>query len=266
MIVLQRDVDSVEWNQSSHSNTCLFQGGARGMVMDIEWLGHSSFRIEMNGTTFVIDPAYQHDPNASVEADDVSDADFVLLSHGHFDHAADAVAVAEASDAPIVAVAELASLLEDEGDIETVWRNPSAPLDLGTGVKVGLIRMDHTSGRGLMDDEIDYAGLSCGFILDDGNQTLFFAGDTGMCANLKVVGEVYDPDVSLLPISGGFVIDADEAGMAAAMTNADAAIPMHYDSLDILPEADPQEFVRAVGEYAPECETIVLQQGESQAL
>lgn len=234
--------------------------------MHLEWLGHSSFRIEMNGTTFVTDPAYQHDPNAPVEGSDVTDADFVLVSHGHFDHADDAVAVAEASDAPIVAVAETATLLGEEGDVETILRNPSSPLDLGTGVEVGLIRMDHSSGRGLMGDEIDYAGLSCGFILADGNQTVFFAGDTGMCANLKVVGEVYDPDVSLLPISGGLVIDTDEAGMAAAMTNADTAIPMHYDSLDLLPEANPQEFVRAVGEYAPECETLVLQQGESQPI
>jgi L-ascorbate metabolism protein UlaG (beta-lactamase superfamily) len=233
--------------------------------MELEWLGHSSFRIRMNGTTFVTDPAYQHDPNASVEADDVADADFVLISHGHFDHADDAVAVAEASDAPIVAVAETASLLEEEGDVETVWRNPSSPLDLA-GVEVGLIRMDHTSSRGLMDDEIDYAGLACGFILDDDDQTVFFAGDTGMCANLKVVGEVYDPDVSLLPISGGFVMGADEAGMAATMTNADTVIPMHYDSLDLLPEADPQEFVRAVNEYTPECETLIMEQGESQSL
>lgn len=85
-------------------------------MVTIEWLGHSSFRVTMNSTTFITDPAYQHDPNAPVQAAEVSDADFVLVGHGHFDHAADAVEVAEASNAPIVAVAELAVELGQQNE------------------------------------------------------------------------------------------------------------------------------------------------------
>lgn len=231
--------------------------------MEVEWLGHSSFRIGIGGTTFVTDPAYSTDPNAPVSAAEVDDADFVLVGHGHFDHAADAVEVAEASDAPIVAVAELAATLEAESEeVEGIMRNPSAPLDLGTGVEVGLIEMSHSSGTGLMEGDIEYSGITCGFILDDGEQTLFYADDTGLDANLKVVGEAYDPDVAMLPISGGFVMDEEEAALATQWVGPDVVVPMHYDSLDAIPDADPEVFADAVAEQAPDTRVKILDQGD----
>ena len=232
--------------------------------MELEWLGNSSFRIDIGDTTFVTDPAYDEDPNAPVAAGDVEYADFVLVTHGHPDHASDAVAVARASNAPIVAVAELAVELEQRGDgVETIVRNPSSPRDLGTGVEVGLVEMDHSSSVGLSEGEARYAGVPCGFVLDDGEQVVFHAGDTALCANLKVVGEVYDPDVAMLPISGGFVTDEQEAGIAADWVDTDAAIPMHYDSSEAIPDADPRAFAASVEERAPGTETIVLDQGET---
>jgi L-ascorbate metabolism protein UlaG (beta-lactamase superfamily) len=200
-----------------------------------------------------------------VEAEDVDDADFVLVSHGHFDHSADAVAVADASDAPIVASGELAVELGQQGDVETILRNPSAPVDLGTGDAVGLVQVAHSSSTGLVDGDITSTGTPCGFILDDGTQTVFHAGETGICSNLELVGQVYDPDVVFLPISGGFVMDAEEGGRAAAWTNADTAIPMYHD-VPSAPEVDPQDFVTAVNEYAPDCGTVLLDPGESVSL
>jgi len=230
----------------------------------IEWLGHSSFRIQMNGTTFITDPAYQHDPNAPVEPSEVDDADFVLVGHGHFDHAADAVEVADASDASIVAVAELAVKLEQQREsVEAIMRNPSAPLDLGTGVEVGLIEMDHSNSLGLAEGAPSEAGMTCGFVLRDDEQTVFFADDTGICANLQVVGDVYNPDISLLPISGGFVMDPAEAAIAADWTNADTVIPMHYDSIDAIPSVNPEAFANAVSDRTPETTVEVLEQGET---
>lgn len=232
--------------------------------MQIEWLGHSSFRIDIGETTFVTDPAYSADPNSPVSASDVTDADFVLVGHGHWDHAADAVEVVEASGAPIVAVAELgAKLSEESEDVEAILRNPSAPLDLGTGVGVGLVEMDHSSGTGLNEGDIEYAGITCGFVLESEEGTVFYADDTGICANLRVVGDVYDPDVAIVPISGGFVMDAHEAGIAADYLNADTVIPMHYDSLESLPDVDPATFEKAVKEQTADTETVVLDQGES---
>lgn len=232
--------------------------------MEVKWLGHSSFRIDIGDTTFVTDPAYSADPNAPVSAADVTEADFVLVSHGHWDHAADAVEVAEASDAPIVAVAELASKLSHESEnVVGILRNPSAPLDLGTGVGVGLVEMDHSSTTGLNEGNIKDAGITCGFVLDSGDKTVYFAGDTGICANLKVVGDVYDPDVALVPISGGFVMDEREAGIASNYLNADIVVPMHYDSLESLPKVDLEVFREAVTEQSPDTEAVVLSQGES---
>lgn len=235
--------------------------------MLLEWLGNSSFRIELGDTVFVTDPAYSEDPNAPVTADEVDDADFVLVSHGHPDHVRDAVDVAENASAPIVAVGELVVLLEERSDdVETIVRNPSSPLDVGTGVEVGLVEMDHTSSVGLDEGDVQYAGTPCGFVLDDGHQVAFFAGDTALCANLKVVGEVYDPDVALFPISGGFVLDETEAGIAADWTNADTVVPMHYDSVDAIPDAEPGAFATSVEQHAPGTETVVLDQGETAEL
>jgi L-ascorbate metabolism protein UlaG (beta-lactamase superfamily) len=213
--------------------------------------------------TFVTDPAYEADPKAPVAAADVDDADFVLVGHGHHDHATNAVGVAEASEAPVVAVPELAVTLEERGDIEIAMRNPSAPLDMGGSVAVGLMELDHSSSTGLMEGDVTYAGVNCGFIIEGEEQTLFFAGDTGICANLKIAGEVYDPDVALLPISGGPVMDAAEAGIATSWLDPAVAIPMHFDSLELLPDADPADFEAAVSEHSPATRTVVLDQGES---
>jgi L-ascorbate metabolism protein UlaG (beta-lactamase superfamily) len=240
-----------------HSRQCI--------TMEFEWLGTSSFRIEMAGTTFITDPGYQHDPNAPVEAEEVDDADFVLVSHGHFDHSADAVPVADASDAPIVASGELAIELSQQGDVETILRNPSAPVDLGTGVAVGLVDVAHSSSTGLIDGNITDTGTPCGFILDDGERTVFHAGETGICANLELVGRVYDPAVAFLPISAGFVMNAEEGGRAAAWTNADVAIPMYHD-VPSAPAVDPQDFAAAVDEYASDCEPVLLDPGETVSL
>lgn len=120
-----------------------------------------------------------------MSAPDVTDADFVLVGHGHFGHAADAVAVAEASDASIVAVAGLATQLAQQSEaIKPILRNPSTPLDLGTGVEVGLVEMDHSSSTGLHGRDIEYTGVLW-FVLNDGDHTVFYADDTGICANLK---------------------------------------------------------------------------------
>lgn len=234
--------------------------------MELQWLGNSSFRIGMGGTTFVTDPAYSEDPNAPVTAAEVDDADYVLVTHGHPDHVRDAVDVADAADAPVVAVSELAVALEQRGDVETVVRNPSSPSDLGTGVDVGLVEVDHTSSVGLPDGDVQYAGVPCGFVLDDGDQVAFHAGDTALCANLKVVGDVYDPDVAMFPISGDFVVDEQEAGIATDWVDADVAVPMHYDSLEAIPDADPRAFVASVRAHAPGTEPVVLDQGESVTL
>ncbi|MDP2726064.1 MAG: MBL fold metallo-hydrolase, partial [Dehalococcoidia bacterium] len=117
---------------------------------------------------------------------------------------------------------------------------------------------------GLDTGDICYAGCAVGLIIEGEGKRIYFAGDTSLCADLKlVVGEYYKPDIALLPISGGFVMDPDQASVAVSWIQPKTVIPMHYNSLPVIPQVDPQDFARLVSAKAPGVKVVILKPGES---
>lgn len=230
--------------------------------MEIRWLGHSAFEIKIGGKVLVTDPLLSGNPKAGATLEQITKVDYVLLSHGHFDHVGDTVELCKRTGAKVIAPPELFVALSKQG-VEGQFANPGGWIVLD-GIRVAMTPACHSSGLGLETGEVSYAGNPVGLVIEGEGKRIYFAGDTGLCADLKlVVGEYFKPDIAILPISGVFVMDPEQAAVAASWIKAKIVIPMHYDSLPFLPPVDPQDFARLVSEKAPGTRAVILKPGET---
>ncbi len=230
--------------------------------MEIRWLGHSAFEIKIGGKTLITDPFLSGNPKAGATVDQITNLDYILVSHGHFDHVGDTVEICKRTGAKVIAPPELFVALSKQG-AEGMFANPTAWLPLD-GIRVAMTPACHSAALGLETGEIICAGNPVGFVIEGEGKRIYFAGDTGLSADLRlVVGEYFQPDIALLPISGGFVLDPEQAAVATAWVQPKTVIPMHYASLPMLPQVDPQDFARLVSAKAPGTKVVILKPGES---
>ncbi len=217
--------------------------------MKLKWLGHSCFLIKGNDC-IIVDPFIKQNPVCPVKIEDIK-VDIVAISHGHSDHLGDAIEIAKKNDATIVAIHEIAQYALNKGI-------KAEGINIGGGVRIKnteiyLTPAFHSSGL----DETEFAISTCpaGLIIKSG-KVIYHAGDTCLFSDMKLIADIYKPDVALLPIGGRFTMDAKQAAIAANLIKAKISIPMHYNTFDII-EQDPEEFKKLVKGKA-----IILNPGE----
>ncbi|WP_297216537.1 metal-dependent hydrolase [Thermoplasma sp.] len=218
------------------------------MTVKITWHGHACFSIE-GKKNVLIDPFIKDNPVAKVKLEDLN-PDLILVTHGHYDHAADAVAIAKRTGSPILSVFELSEIFKESG-VKTIDINPGGTVDFD-GISVKATIATHSSsydGR--------YAGNPVGYVIDMGRR-IYHAGDTGYFKDMEIIGSVDRPEISLLPIGGHYTMDVDGAVEALKMLRSPIAIPMHYNTFDVI-KADPIRFknlAATIGTYViiPEIE------------
>lgn len=224
----------------------------------IRWLGHAAFEIlTSGGKRILIDPWITGNPMCPVTRDEIGGPDLILLTHDHFDHLGeDLPYFTSCPGATIVAQPELVGKLKSGGIPQSSFIygmgcNIGGTVAAGE-IKVTMVQAMHSAG----------VGSPCGYIItaEDGAR-IYHAGDTGMFAGMKLLGDVYRPDVALLPIGSVFVMDPLQAAHAAAMLGAKIVIPMHYKTFPILVQ-DAAEFTRLAAEIAPGISVRELAPGE----
>ena len=203
--------------------------------MKITWLGHSAFLIE--GTKKVlVDPFITGNDKAPVKPDDV-DCDIIAVTHGHGDHLGDAIFISKRKNVPIVAIYELAEYINSKG-ATAIGMNFSGTYE-HEGVRLTMVPALHSSG--ITEAEFTHSGgLPAGFIIEMDGKTVYHAGDTGLFGDMKIIGELYTPDVALLPVGGLFTMDTRLATIAAKWLKPKVVIPMHYNTWPPI-EVDPEE-------------------------
>ena len=224
--------------------------------MKITWLGHAAFLIEGRDRVLV-DPFLTGNPKASVSHDKV-ECDIICVTHGHADHLGDAVEIARRTGATIASIVEMSMYIE-KCDVESVGFN------LGGTAKVRETMMTmvpafHSSSIGAPGLEFS-AAMAIGMVIDTG-RPVYHAGDTCVFGDMKLIGEMYKPEVALLPIGGFFTMDPKQAALATALIGPKKVVPMHYGTWEPI-EQDPKEFEKLVGESSPSTEVVVLEPGES---
>lgn len=229
------------------------------MPHQLKWLGHSAWQLTTTqGKVLLIDPWLDGNPMAPCTIDELPQADYILITHDHSDHAGDVVAVAKQTGATLIAQPETATRYQNEGlpneqVIHGIGMNIGGSVEL-EGLKVTMTEAYHSSETG------DPAGYI--LTLEDG-KVLYCSGDTGLHCNMRTWGELFDIDVALLPIGDVFTMDPLHAAHALRLLGQPpAALPMHYRTFPILTQS-ADDFIAHAKEHAPETQVHVLEPGET---
>jgi L-ascorbate metabolism protein UlaG (beta-lactamase superfamily) len=199
----------------------------------ITWLGHSSFRLRTpGGKEVLIDPWFTGNPAFPLQSRPKA-ADVILITHGHSDHITDLAAMAKETGATVVAIWEIYSWLGGKGIKNVEPMNKGGTITV-KGLRVTMTDARHSSG---FDDNgsIVYLGEAAGFIVKlENGQVIYFAGDTSLFGDMKLIGEIYNPDIAFLPIGDRFTMGPDTAAMAARWLGVKQVVPMHYGTFPLL--------------------------------
>jgi L-ascorbate metabolism protein UlaG (beta-lactamase superfamily) len=229
----------------------------------ITYAGHSAVFVELGGLHIAIDPWLKGNPLCPHPLQEPGKVDLIALTHGHSDHAGDAIRVQKLTGARIAATYELAMILLDEGlpadKVIPMNKGGSVTLD---SVTIRLTDAFHSSSYDGSKGTV-YAGEACGVLLSTADRCVYHAGDTSLFSDMKLIGELYAPTVALLPIGDRFTMGPHEAAHAARLIRPQVAIPIHYKTFDLL--------TGTYAEFAKECDAhkvkhTELQVGESVTL
>ncbi len=221
----------------------------------IKYIGHSAFDIVLTGLDgtekhIVIDPWIEN-PVSPVKLDDYRNVklDYIIVTHDHGDHLGNAIDLAKLTKAKIVGIYELAMYAKEHG-VEAVDGNIGGRIRIDD-LYIVFTPATHSSNR----------GVPTGVVVGGKDVTIYHAGDTGLFMEMSLIGELYNPDIALLPIGGHYTMGVKEAVKAVHLIKPRIAIPMHYNTFPVI-QADPEEFKELV-EKTSATKIVILKPGET---
>jgi L-ascorbate metabolism protein UlaG (beta-lactamase superfamily) len=194
----------------------------------VTWLGHATVLVTTaRGTNILIDPFIAGNPKYPKNYELPGELPYILLTHGHGDHISDAAPVAKKHNSKVVAIYELADYMQSQGVSETIGMNLGGTVQLGD-VAVSMTDARHSAGA--QDSKgTHYVGVAAGYVLTiDGGPVLYHAGDTSVFGDMKLIGEIYRPEVAMLPIGGFYTMGPREASHAVRLLGAKTVLPLHF--------------------------------------
>ncbi len=211
--------------------------------MKVTYYGHSCFAVETGGKHLLFDPFIT--PNNLANGIDITKipADFILISHGHDDHIADAVSIAKRTNAKVVSNFEIINWAQAQGISNTHPMNIGGHWFFDFG-KVKCVNAVHSSS--LPDGS--YGGNAMGFLIETDEANFYYSGDTALTYDMKLIGDYKNMDFALLPIGNNFTMGIDNAIIAAEFIRCDKIIGLHYDTFSYIKidhEEAKEKFSRA---------------------
>lgn len=206
--------------------------------MQLTWLGHSGFRLEIAGQVLLIDPWLTGNPMFPAErrAEAVAGATAILVTHGHGDHSADAVALAKETGIPVAGIYDLISHWQASEGVEGIGFNKGGTITLGE-VRVTMVGAVHSSSLAGPNGPV-YAGAEAGFMISGEGRTVYVSGDTDVTADMGVWNDLHHPDVGILCAGGHYTMDMARAAYAArTFFDFRTVIPCHYRTFPVLEQS-----------------------------
>lgn len=189
------------------------------------YYGHASFLLDDGTSKVLTDPFLTGNPLAAIQADE-AECDYILLTHAHGDHLGDAPAIAKRTGAMVLGIPEVLDVcLQAEGDIKTHGMNIGGSVKLPFG-KVRMTMALHSSGVA--------GGIACGYVIQIGGINVYFAGDTALFSDMKLIGQKDPLDYAVLPIGDNYTMGLEDAALAAQWLNTKNVIPIHYNTWPVI--------------------------------
>jgi L-ascorbate metabolism protein UlaG (beta-lactamase superfamily) len=231
----------VEWTETAAA-PCIIE--AEAIMVEITWLGHSSFQLRLAaGETILLDPWLEGNPKYP-HGFHVQRCDAILVSHGHFDHIASVIDIAKKHKSTVVAIYEIATWLGSKGVAHTVGMNKGGTAQVA-GISATMVHALHSSS--IQDGEHTiYAGEAAGYILTfpDGRRA-YFAGDTTVFGDMRLIADLYQPELAFLPIGDLYTMSPKEAALACRLMRPKKVIPMHWGTFPPL-TGRPEQLAREI--------------------
>lgn len=231
-------------------------------MVQLTWLGHSSFELKLEtGEVYLLDP-WLENPKAP-EGYKPERVDGILLSHGHFDHIGSVVDLAAEYGASVVGIYDLISWLASKGVKNGVGMNKGGTTKVGP-LAVTLTHAFHSSTYA-DDGTFVPLGEACGLVLGlpDG-RSIYFAGDTDVFGDMRLIADLYKPFLSILPVGDMFTMGPKQAAYACRMMKTPKVLGMHYDTFPLL-TGTPQELAKLIADL-PEVEVLITSPGKTLSL
>ena len=197
--------------------------------MKFTYYGHSCFSVKAGGKTLLFDPFVTGNPLASAIDVDVIAADYIFVSHGHYDHTTDVVRIAKRTGAKVLGNWELYDWFNKNGLKNTHPINPGGQFEFDFG-KVKSVTAIHSSS--LADGT--YAGTACGFVIRSTDGCFYYSGDTGLTIDMQLILGWALPDFAVLPIGDGLTMGVDDAIKAADWLGVKKIVGVHYDTFGFI--------------------------------
>ncbi len=219
--------------------------------MKLRYFSHSAFLITLDdGSRILIDPFLNGNPTSPVTADQV-DAEYIIVTHGHGDHLGDTLSIAGRCGSLCICENELATYLSGKGV-------KAHPMHIGGSHAFGFGTLKLTQAlHSSVTPDKQCVGAATGLLLGLQDKIIYHAGDTGLFSDMKLIGERTAVDYFLVPIGDNFTMGIEDAVAACAMVRPKCAIPMHYNTFDVI-RSDPEVFRRKVENLGIDCRVLAF--------
>ena len=214
--------------------------------MKLVWLGHGSWRIEIEQAVLLIDPWLEGNPlfPDARRAEAIRGATHILVTHGHFDHASEILSLARELSVPVLGIFDLMNWWQEKHGIKVKGFNKGGTVEAG-GAKVTMVNACHSSSFSGSEGPV-YAGAEAGFMIAGEGRVIYFSGDTDIMADMGWMGQYHKPDIGILSCGGHFTMDMERAAFAAEkFFDFKVVLPSHYKTFPLLAQ-DAAPLARAL--------------------